>query len=224
MYHAMVVDDDAAFLRFMTFCLAKGNYRVTPVSSATALLKHLEHEHPDLMLLDRVLPDVDGLLLCERLKARYPLVPILMFSVKGTHDEVIKGLRIGADDYLPKPFSLQMLLAKVDALCRRFAPQEKSNSRLVVGALELFEAGHEVYLDGQALPLTKTEFTILSLLMKEPGVVFPRHRIAAAILGYSCEKPQENNIAFHINGLRKKLGAYRAFIKTVRGVGYKFSE
>lgn len=224
--HAVVVDDDESFLRFMTFCLAKGDFKVTPLTTGGELLPVLEKGSPDIVLLDRILPDINGFKLLEQIKGRDPNIPVLMFSTAGDADDVIDGLNIGADDYLPKPFSVNMLLAKVSAVCRRYqrpetVPVEPDISR---GALSINEDTHEVMLEGDPLSLTKTEFKLLLVLAKNPGVVVERKDILENILGYAVStESMENNIAFHVNALRRKLGSYRHYIETVRGFGYRFA-
>lgn len=224
--HAVVVDDDESFLRFMTFCLAKGDFKVTPLTTGGELLPILDKAPPDIVLLDRILPDINGFKLLEQIKGRDPNIPVLMFSTAGDADDVIDGLNIGADDYLPKPFSVNMLLAKVTAICRRYHRGETDESVTTItrGELSIDEDTHEVLLADKTLALTKTEFKLLLVLAKNPGVVVERKAILENILGYAVSTDSmENNIAFHINALRRKLGTYRHYIETVRGFGYRFT-
>jgi len=222
--HAIVLDDDEAFLRFITFSLAKGNFMVTPVTTGRELLSLLQSKQPDIVLLDRLLPDTNGFILCEEIKTRYPNIPVLMFSTAGDAKDVVAGLKLGADDYLPKPFSVDVLLAKVEAICRRYQVTNPSPSAVYkIGKLSIDEKSHLVTLQGDRLDLTKTEYELLRLLAMNPGRLYERKDILAKTLGYTDHSEHmESNIRFHINAVRKKLGRYRDYIETVRGYGYRF--
>ena len=221
--HAIVLDDDEAFLRFITFSLAKGNFMVTPVTTGRELMEMLTVRQPQIILLDRLLPDTNGFFLCEEIKTRYPNLPILMFSTAGDAKDVVAGLKQGADDYLPKPFAVDVLLAKVEAICRRYQVTSQVAAVYTIGRLSIDEKSHQVTLQGEKVELTKTEYELLTLLARNPGILFERKDILEKTLGYTDNSEHmESNIRFHINALRKKLGKHRDYIETVRGYGYRF--
>lgn len=225
-FQAVIVEDDPAFLKFVTFTLARftfqeHRFQVTPFSSGRELLRHLMDHHVDLIFLDRLLPDASGFALCEKVKLRYPEILLVMFSTLGEAEDVIEGLHLGADDYLPKPFAAEMLTAKVTALLRRYRP-EALESIICCGPLELHKSAHQVRLNGSPLQLTKTEFQLLCFMMERRGELVSHQDILTNILGYgeSAEDMQQN-IFFHMTSLRKKLGKERKRVQTVRGFGYR---
>ena len=222
--HTVVVDDDESFLKFVTFALVKHNFQVTPLSNGRDLMKHLLDHQPDLVFLDRLLPDLSGFTLAEKIKLRYPDILLVMFSTMGEAEDMIAGLQLGADEYLPKPFSTEMLIARVQALLRRCRSSQVARP-LQFRELSLTKASRQVTIEGRELALTKTEFQLLTLLLENRGEVVTYNDILTHILGYSSELDDlHKNIFFHVASLRKKLGDYRGHIKTVRGFGYRFVE
>lgn len=223
MSHAVVVDDNLSFLKFVTFCLAQQSFRVTPLSEGKRLMATLENQPADVILLDRFLPDMDGFELCQLVKADYPGVPIIMFSTAGEAQDVIQGLTVGADDYLPKPFPPEMLIAKINAVCRRYLQTKKDiPESLFLGPLEIRHATRTILLEGNPLRLTKSEYRILEVLAQQPGVVMGKVDILQQAFGYPEDADYlANNLGFHMTAIRKKLGAHRDLIETVRGFGYR---
>lgn len=131
MYHAVVVDDDEAFLGFVTFALAKNGFHVTPFNNGRDLLRHLASNQPDIIFLDRLLPDINGFVLCEKIKMRDSQILLMMFSSQGEAQDIIDGLELGADDYLPKPFPADLFMARVKALFRRHQSRSETRNRFV---------------------------------------------------------------------------------------------
>lgn len=224
MKHIFVVDDHESFLRFVSFALVQEGYHVKPMTRGEQLIEALRDTTPvDLVLLDRFLPDADGFELCETLRESVPQLPVIMFSTAGDAQDVVKGLRKGADDYLAKPFPPEVLIAKVAALLRRTRQDPSSSSSLIeVGPLTIEPLKKIASLDGTPLGLTKSEFRILSALANRQGEVWERTELLSQILGYPKDAEYlSSNLGFHIAALRKKLGCYRDMIVTVRGFGYK---
>ncbi len=221
MHHAVVVDDDEAFLSFVTLALAKNGFFVTPCNTGRDLLRHLAANQPDIVFLDRLLPDINGFVLCEKIKLRDPQILLMMFSSQGEDQDIIQGLELGADDYLPKPFPAELLIARVKALFRRRQPRSLSEKH-VFGDLVLDKKLHQVTLDGQILALTKTEFRFLDLFMDRADELVAYEDLFK-ILGYDQDLEEARHVVFfHVGSLRKKLGPYRSRLTTVRGYGYKF--
>jgi two-component system phosphate regulon response regulator PhoB len=178
------------------------------------------------VILDLMLPGVDGLEVCRRLKndPRTSGVPVIMVTAKGEESDVVTGLELGADDYIVKPFSPKVLMARVKAVLRRGAAGESAGSKGVsVGTLELYPGRREARVDGSPVSLTYTEFNMLLLLARRPGWVFTRSQIFQAVRG-DRHHVTERSVDVHIRGLRKKLGGAAEYLETVRGVGYRFRD
>lgn len=220
-----VVEDEEDILALVYFTLGKEGFAVTGFASGEEMLLKLETESPDLFLLDVMLPGLDGLTLCKRIKGenRTCLKPVIMLTAKGGEGDIVAGLNLGADDYICKPFSPRILLARVRAVLRR---RSKTGAGVQVnlvnhGDLVLDLSGHEARLAGSALPLTATEFKILSFLARKPGWVFSRDQIIGAVHGGNIAVT-DRTVDVQIAALRKKLGTRQNCIETVRGIGYKF--
>jgi len=219
-----VVDDHESFLRFVSFALVQEGYHVKPMTRGAQLMDALQDSaQVDLVLLDRFLPDADGFELCETLRESMPQLPIIMFSTAGDAQDVVKGLRTGADDYLPKPFPPEVLIAKVQAVLRRTRhDQEPKSVTVEVGPLTIEPLKKMAYLEGTPLSLTKSEFRILSALAERQGEVWDRIELLSEAFDYPEHADYlTSNLGFHISALRKKFGRYRDMIVTVRGFGYK---
>ena len=222
----LVVEDDEHIRELLTHNLKKEGYRVSAVESGEEGLKAALRELPDLVVLDLMLPGLDGLEVCRALrqnpKTRH--VPILMATAKGEEADIVAGLELGADDYITKPFSPRVLVARIRAVLRRKAlEQQPESAPLKVHDLEMHPGRHEALIDGVSTPLTATEFRVLHLLARRPGWVFTRYQIVDAVHGEDYPVT-ERSVDVQIAGLRKKLGAAGAYIETVRGVGYRFKE
>jgi len=226
--HVLVVEDDADIQQLVSYNLIKAGFHVTCADSGEEALAGLEREEVDCILLDLMLPGLSGIEVCAAVrKSGSPTraaVPILMLTAKGEEEDVVAGLEVGADDYITKPFSPKVLVARVKAVLRRGRAQEGGSERhiIVTGAgIEIDQGRHEVRLDGELLSLTMTEFGILALLAAKPGWVFSRQQIIDAVRGYEfLITPRAIDV--QIYGLRKKLGEAGDSIETVRGIGYRF--
>ena len=222
----LVVDDEEDLLELVRYNLTKESYRVVCVASGEAAIEQARKDVPDLVILDLLLPSVDGLEVCRRLKndAKTRHIPILMLSAKSEEADVVAGLELGADDYMTKPFSPRVLLARVRAVLRRRSaepPDERSTVR--VHDLVVDPIRHEVLLGGKPVELTYTEFALLHFLARKPGWTFTRNQIVDAVKGEDYPVT-ERSVDVQVAGLRKKMGTFSEYIQTVRGVGYRFKE
>lgn len=220
----LVVDDEEDILELVRYNLQKEGYQVSCAKSAEDAIQQIKGELPDLIVLDLMLPGMDGLDLCKLLK-RNPStehISILMLSAKGSEADVVSGLELGADDYVAKPFSPRVLVARIKNVLRRKreAPTQETEP---VSREELFinPGRREVTIKGKLLELTNTEFKLLYLLAKQPGWVFTRDQIVDRVHGEDYPV-SDRSVDVQVVGLRKKLGRYGKFVETVRGVGYRF--
>jgi two-component system alkaline phosphatase synthesis response regulator PhoP len=222
----LAVDDEEDILELLRYNLSKEGYRVTCVASGEEAVKTAKAILPDLILLDLLLPGIDGLDVCRRLKSEPQTrdIPIIMLTAKGEEVDIVTGLELGADDYIPKPFSPRVLLARIKSVLRRRAtapPVETASLR--VRNLVIDPGRHTVLLDGQPLELTVTEFQFLYLLARRPGWVYTRNQIVQEVHGEDYAVT-ERSIDVHMVGLRKKLGSFGKFLETVRGIGYRLKD
>ncbi len=221
-----LVEDDPDIAELIILHLKKSTYDVTAFPDGASFLHFLETEVPALVLLDLMLPDIDGLEICKIMRKREMLaaVPILIVTAKSLEMDKVLGLELGADDYLTKPFSPKELVARVRALLRRQAPVDQQAQRIEVGGvLTLDLVRHELTVRGRRVELTFTEFKILELLAAKKGWVFSREKILNHLWGEG-KAVIDRTIDVHIRHLRKKLGPDAQFIKNIRGVGYKVEE
>lgn len=222
----LVVEDEEEIQELVRYTLAKEGYRVTPAVSGEEALKAVRGTLPDLIVLDLMLPEIDGLDVCRKLKGdpRTQHVPIVMLTAKGDESDVVAGLELGADDYVTKPFSPRILVARIRAVLRRKTREEVGDRETIaIGELVIDPGRHEVLVGGKAVDLTFTEFRLLHVLARRPGWVYTRNQIVDAIRGAGYPVT-ERSVDVQVAGLRKKLGEAGEYIKTVRGVGYKFQE
>ncbi len=222
----LVVEDEEDILELITYNLIKAGYQVSGMSQGEGVVSSVEQNQPHLILLDIMLPGISGLEICKKLKEseKTKNIPIIFVSAWGEEDDVCKGLDMGADDYIIKPFSLKVLLARVESVLkrrRRVIPERGVS--LKVGEFEIFPDRHEVFVGGSRLDLTTTEFKILHSLVRRPGWVFTRYQIVDSVHG-SNHVVTDRSVDFQLVGLRKKLGAFGDCIETVRGVGYRFKD
>jgi two-component system, OmpR family, alkaline phosphatase synthesis response regulator PhoP len=224
-HHILVVDDEEDLLELVRYNLSKEGYEVTCVSSGEEALKAARKQPPDLIVLDLMLPAVDGLEVCRRLKAdaRTREVPIIMLTAKSEESDMIAGLDRGADDYIAKPFSPRVLGARIKALLRRHDGRRQSDAEVTIDVYELSinPGRHEATLAGKPIELTYTEFALLQFLAKRPGWAYTRTQIVDAVKGEDYPVT-ERSVDVQVAGLRKKLGMFGSYIETVRGVGYRF--
>ncbi|NBW96096.1 MAG: response regulator [Planctomycetia bacterium] len=221
----LVVDDEEDLLELVSYNLIREGYRVTGVGTGEDALKAARKQPPDLIVLDLMLPAVDGLEVCRRLKGdpKTRDIPIIMLTAKSEEADMVAGLERGADDYIAKPFSPRVLSARVRALLRRRESQVRNELDTTIEAHEIsiHPGRHEVTLAGQPLELTYTEFALLQFLAKRPGWAYTRAQIVDAVKG--ADYPvTERSVDVQVAGLRKKLGEFGSYVETVRGVGYRF--
>mgnify|MGYP001109528799 CR=1 FL=1 len=220
----LVVDDDVNTVELLTLYLKRDGYQVLTAYNGVDALHLAREGHPDLIVLDLMLPGIDGLEVCRTLRAESD-VPIIMLTAKTTDQDKLTGLELGADDYVTKPFSPRELAARVRAVLRRL-PGERGPEEAKCGNLTVNFLKHEASIDGKPLGLTEVEFKLLGVLAKEPGRVFSRAELIDKALGYSFEG-FDRTIDVHILNLRRKLEpdpSHPRYIRTVYGAGYKLSE
>lgn len=222
----LVIEDEEDILELVRYNLTKNGYDVFGVASGEEGLNLVRQELPDLVVLDLMLPGMDGLEVCRLMKSESSTrqIPIIMMSAKGEESDIVTGLEMGADDYVTKPFSPKILMARVKVALRRKADEPvDEQSALTIHELSIDPRRFEVNANGNALNLTLTEFRILHFLARHPGWVFTRYQIVDAVKG-SDYPVTERAVDVQIVGLRKKLGDFGNYIETVRGVGYRFKE
>ena len=222
----LVVDDEEDLLELIRYNLSKEGYRVRCVSTGEMAIQEARRHLPDLILLDLMLPAVDGLGVCKVLKhdPQTQHIPIMMVTAKTEEADVVSGLELGADDYITKPFSPRVLLARIRAVLRRKLKQSMDDPTTIqVHALIIHPGRHEVLLRGCPIELTFTEFRLLQFLARKPGWAFSRGQIVDAVKGEDYPVT-ERSVDVQVAGLRKKLGDLGSYIETVRGVGYRFKE
>lgn len=220
----LVVDDDAKTVELVKLYLNRDGYRVLTAGDGVEALRLAQEGHPDLIVLDLMLPSIDGLEVCQTLRAESD-VPIIMLTAKTTDQDKLKGLDLGADDYVTKPFSPRELAARVRAVLRRL-PGERGPEEIKHGELTVNFSKYEASLAGRPLNLSTTEFKLLGVLVREPGRVFSRAELIEKAIGYDFEG-FDRTIDVHILNLRRKLEPdprHHRYIKTVYGAGYKLSE
>ncbi len=221
----LVVDDEEDIRELVQLNLGREGYKVLPCETGEQALDLAFSKLPDLIILDLMLPGIDGLEVCKRLKgdSRTQQTPVVMLTAKGEEADVVAGLELGADDYVTKPFSGKVLVARVRRLLRR--KQDGAGERAVVKIHELTidPDRYEVLVSDKAVTLTLTEFNILYTLAARPGRVFTRYQIVDAIHG-SDYLVTDRAVDVQIVSLRKKLGPCAKYVETVRGVGYRFMD
>ena len=221
----LVVDDESKIVRTVRAYLEREGYLVSEAGTGPQALEAFKKERPDLVVLDLMLPELDGYEVCRRLR-RESDVPVIMLTARDDDTDKLIGLELGADDYVTKPFSPRELVARVRAVLRRTARQPASSERFTVGDLVVDEERFEVSCHGQKVDITPTEFKLLATLARRPGRVFTRAQLVEQALGESFEG-YERTIDAHIKNLRRKLGGAGGSgcgILTVHGVGYKLEE
>lgn len=223
----LVVEDEEDISELIKYNLNREGYNVTCVETGEDGLDKIRQTMPDLILLDLMLPGIDGLRVCKILKndSKTEHIPVIMLTAKGEEADIVTGLEMGADDYIPKPFSTKVLVARIRSVLRRIGNPEKPDSSSVVKRRDLVinPGRREILLKGEQLTLTFSEFEILYLLAKRPGWVYTRNQIVNEVKGDDYPVT-ERAIDVQIVGLRKKLGSYGKNIETIRGVGYRFKD
>jgi two-component system alkaline phosphatase synthesis response regulator PhoP len=218
----LVIDDDVKTVELVKLYLDRDGYQVLTAHNGLEALRVAREGYPDLIVLDLMLPDIDGLEICRTLR-RESAVPIIMLTARTTDQDKLIGLDLGADDYVTKPFSPKELVARVRAVLRRLAG-ERGPEEIKSGKLSMNFGTHEAWFAGRSLNLTSVEFKLLRIFAKEPGRVFSRTSLIEEALGYDFEG-FDRTIDVHILNLRRKLEPdpnHPKYIMTVYGVGYKF--
>ncbi|MBU0483130.1 MAG: response regulator transcription factor [Proteobacteria bacterium] len=228
-YHILIVEDDEDIQQLVSFNLIKAGFHVSCVNNGEDGLRLLEKEKIDAVLLDLMLPGKNGLEICRQIRASeaFSSMPVIMLTAKREEAEIIAGLEHGADDYITKPFSPKVLVARVKAALRRTEKSStsdlESEKSISVKGLQIFPGRHEIFVDDQKIALTITEFAIIALLANRPGWAFSRQQIIDAVRGYDY-MVTPRMIDVQVFNLRKKMGAAGKNIETVRGIGYRLKD
>ncbi len=222
----LIVEDEPDILQLVKLYLEKEGYRTVSATTGTAALKLIKGERPDLVILDLMLPELDGLEVCKRIRAtpETSLLPVLMLTAKAEESDTVIGLELGADDYVTKPFSPKALIARVKALFRRLERQaDEAAQKHQYGLISMDVGRHEVTLDGREVPLTAKEFGLLEYLLKHRGRVLTRDALLNAVWGYDYYGTTRT-VDVHIRRLKQKLPLLNEAIISVKSLGYKLKE
>ena len=222
----LVVEDEEDIMEVIRFNLEKEGYEVNQALSGEKALQVIENNLPSLILLDLMLPGINGLDLCRIFKQndRTKAIPVIMLTAKSEDADIVAGLEMGAEDYITKPFSPRVLVARVRTILRRRESGVKDDSSVIqVEGMQIHPGRHEVTMGDNVVDLTPSEFRILHYLARRPGWVYSRDQIIDAIRGHGYVVT-DRAIDVQVVGLRKKLGDYGKFIETVRGIGYRFRD
>ncbi|MFC1570563.1 response regulator [Candidatus Omnitrophota bacterium] len=220
----LIVEDERDIAEMIEYNLEKEGYGTVAVRTGEDALSAAKKKSPDLIILDIMLPGMDGFETCKKLKTSEitAQIPIIMLTAKSREADKVAGLEIGADDYMTKPFSPRELLARIKAVLRRHEPS-LLHKKIEKGMLSIDSVKHKVLVKGKEVSLTHTEFKLLEFMANRPGIVFSRDKLLDGVFGYDSAV-YDRTIDAHIKSLRKKLGAARDYIETVRGTGYRFTE
>jgi len=225
--YVAVVDDEPDIVELIQYNLEKEKYTVSPFYDGESFLNFLKDNSPDLVILDLMLPSIDGLEVCRRIRSsneKISTMPIIMLTAKGSEVDKIVGLEMGADDYIVKPFSPRELIARVKAVLRRTTAKNEMNGKIIkISSLTIDADRYEAMINNEKIELTTTEFNILLILASKPGWVFSRNKLLDMLWGED-KIVLDRTIDVHIQKLRKKLGQLGDHIKSVHGVGYKFEK
>lgn len=227
MQRIVAIEDEADILEVIAYNLKREGFEVSCMRDGEEGLADIRRRQPDLVLLDLMLPGIDGLELCRQLKSDQfsKSIPIVMVTAKGEESDIVLGLGVGADDYITKPFSPKELVARVKAVLRRGPVRDEPGSehRITCNDVVIDPARHEVTVDGELVQFTATEFKLLHYLASNPGRVFTREHLINRIIGEDSVV-LDRNIDVHVRAVRKKLDSQRDLIETIRGVGYRFRD
>lgn len=221
--HILIVEDEQRIAHLLQEYLEKEGYRTSIVSQGDQAVEQVRRKSPDLMLLDIMLPGMDGLAVCREVRT-FSNLPIIMTTAKVEEIDRLLGLEIGADDYICKPFSAREVVARVKAVLRRMNP-EPAGKDLLRGPFVLDENTYQLSVNGKDIDLTPCQFRLMQMLLSQPGRIFSREELLSHVQGYECDG-YERTIDSHIKILRKKIGEHlpdQEIIATVYGVGYKLS-
>nr|WP_304099828.1 response regulator transcription factor [Mitsuokella multacida] len=222
----LVIDDERSILELVRMNLELAGYEVVTGESGQEALQLVASCHPDLLILDVMLPDQSGYYVLRHLRAQGERLPVIMLTAKGEREDRILGLRLGADDYVTKPFSSEELILRVQAVLRRAEPVAAAvpaENAVAVQGLMIYPESRTAEVDGQAVSLTRKEFDTLELMMRHPNHVFTRERLLEEVWGYDFAG-STRAVDILIQRLRKKMGPYADWLETVYGTGYKLAE
>ena len=223
----LVVDDETDILELVEYNLTRAGYRAACVTTGESALARARSHAPDLIVLDLMLPGVDGLEVCRQLKAEPAMraIPVVMLTARGEEADVVAGLELGADDYVVKPFSPRVLVARIRAVLRRRQrwASDDANRSIAHGEIVVDPGRHEVAVAGEPVALTATEFRILHALARRPGWVFTRNQLVNLAQGPDAVVT-DRTVDVHIVAIRRKLGGCGDYIETVRGIGYRMKD
>ncbi len=223
----LVVDDEEPIQELLRFNLEKEGYLVRVAKDGQEALQHVEKDQPDLLVLDLMLPGMDGLEVCRKLRSnpKFHQIPIIMLTAKGEEIDKVLGLELGADDYMTKPFSPRELLARIKARLRRPNSQEETDAQIIIrGELRVDVTGFRVHVRGEETELTPKEFELLRVLVAHPGKVYSRDELLERIWGYEYDG-DTRTVDVHVRHLRLKVErdpSNPEYIETLRGIGYRF--
>lgn len=217
-----IVEDDISILKLIEYALKSKDYEVRAFEKGSEFFYSLKSELPDLIILDIMLPDIDGMEILKKLKENLITkdIPVMMLTAKDSEIDIVTALDKGADDYMTKPFSVLELLSRVNVLLRR--SNKNKEEYLEYGGIKVNLLGRIVYIDSEKIDLTYKEFELLNYLMNNINIVLSRENLISSLWGYDYEA-ETRTIDMHIKSLRSKLKDKAIYIKTIRGVGYKFS-
>jgi DNA-binding response OmpR family regulator len=225
--HVVVIEDEADIAEVIEYSLSREGYETGVSHDGQAGLELVQTTLPDLVLLDLMLPGLDGMEVCRELKADRATrhIPVIMVTAKGDEADIVLGLSMGADDYVSKPFSPKELVARVKAVLRRSATkmETKSTDRIILPGVVIDVGRHEVLVDGESVAFTATELRLLHFMASSPGRVFTRNHLLTRVIGEDVIVV-DRNIDVHVRAVRKKLGEHHELIETIRGVGYRFQD
>jgi len=217
-----LLEDDDSIRDFVIYTLVSQGMEARGFDRPSAFWAGMEESVPSLVLLDIMLPEEDGFSILQKLRAAPATkrLPVIMLTAKGSEYDIVRGLDIGADDYVPKPFRMMELLSRIRALLRRSGADNDRQEEYRVGNLYVNPVRHEVQVDGKDVVLTLKEFELLNLLISRQGIVFTRAQLLDEIWGYGFDG-ESRTVDVHVRTLRQKLGEAGNYIETVRGIGYK---
>jgi two-component system phosphate regulon response regulator PhoB len=220
----LIVEDDRDIVEMIEYNLKKEGYSTIAVLNGKRAISLAKRERPDLVILDLMLPDIDGFEICKSLRSNEitSQTPIVMLTAKSQESDKVVGLELGADDYITKPFSPRELIARIKAVLRRHGPM-MVQAKMKKGIIRIDSVKHKVLVADKEISLTHTEFKLLEFMAGRPGVVLSRDRLLDGVFGYDAGV-YDRTVDAHIKSLRKKLGKARDYIETVRGAGYRFKE
>jgi len=223
----MIIEDEPDILEMIEYNLVREGYKTCSALDGESGIRLIAQENPDIVLLDLMLPGLNGIEVCRQVKADSMTrhIPVIMVTAKGEESDILLGLGIGADDYVTKPFRPKELIARVNAVLRRgqIKEEHRAKERIALDGVVIDPGRHEIHVDDRSVFFTATEFKILHFLASNPGRVFTRESLLSTVLGEDA-LVIDRNIDVHIQAVRKKLGTHRSLVETIRGVGYRLKD